>query len=95
MPMDKSDFVLRLGERLDATTARVGRVESDVLDVKRATHEVKRTVEELSRSVDLLSSSVSELGTAWRSMAGVFGDFAERTDERLDRLEAAAFEPTR
>ena len=102
MPTDKTDFVLRRGERLDQTTAHVSRVESDVLDVKRATHEVTRTVDQLSRTVDQLSSSVSELGTAWRSMADVFGDYAERTDtwrattdQRLDRLEAAAFEPTR
>jgi methyl-accepting chemotaxis protein len=95
MPTDKTDFVLRLGERLDETSARVSRVESDVLEVKRATHVLTHTVEQLS-------SSVSELGTAWRSMAGVFGDYAERTDswrettdQRLDRLEAAAFEPTR
>jgi hypothetical protein len=102
MPADKTDFVLRLGERLEEASARVSRVESDVLDVRRATHALTRTVDQLSRTVDQMSSSVSELGTACRSMAGVFGEYAEQndawrstTDLRLDRLEAAAFEPTR
>ena len=89
MAADRFDFVLRLFERLDDVTARLARVEGDVSEVRRLTHA-------LAERVDQLASSASEVRGAWRTLADVVREYVEgndawraRTDERLDRLEAA------
>ncbi|HMK74241.1 MAG TPA: hypothetical protein VK454_12930 [Myxococcaceae bacterium] len=93
MAADRFDFVLRLLERLDDVTARLARVEGDV-------SELRRLARAMADTVDQLASSVSEVRGAWRTLADVVREYTEgsdawraRTDEPLDRLEAAIVPP--
>jgi len=93
MAADRFDFVVRLVERLDDVTARLARVEGDV-------SELRGLARAMADKVDHLASSVSDVRGAWRTLADVVREYAEgddawraRTDDRLDRLEAALAPP--